>query len=379
MQAETRMNAFFSGRGLRGIRNRSSTCYIASAVQLIAHCPVFLHYVLAARWPASAREPADSVVNTLRRLLIDLWITSPEQRREPAEIDALVDALARSASCTLDLRRQNDAQEFLVQLIDALQQNVGGVVAAPAELQGADALDSDKVPLPVFMDRAWFDAHHKSYSHLATMLHGQLVYEVVCGDCGKRSPSSDIFSTLTVDIPAATLPEDLRAPIALGTCISRVFRTECLDGCGWRCDACKQVPASCKRVCRLWRAPQVLLCCIKRFDAGSFHGKISRDVSLPEYMDMTNVFVGPTSDASGLSQSYDTSGPGADKAKTKLEYRLMSVLCHHGSAHHGHYVAYCRDASKEDWHAFDDESVCNVAFERIDTHGAYILAYERMQ
>jgi ubiquitin C-terminal hydrolase len=380
--APTKLDVFFSGKGRRGILNTSNTCYVGSVVQLLAHCPVFLRFILGGSSSRMQQQPG-SVACSLRDLLINLWISPGDSTTMKCGIlDGLIQALSSSPCCTLNLHHQNDAQELLVQLLEAVQRDVGGAVELPTLLATADALDASKVSLPVFMDRAWFDAHHKHYSPLAAMLHGQLAYSIECSACGVQHPSSDIFSTLTVDmLPSPSTSSD---SVSLGACITRIFKSEELS-CGWKCSACKVCPPTCTRRCRLWRAPHVLLCCIKRFDAGTYRGKSTTSVEIPEYINVTKV-IAEQQRASYLQGSTTNSGDGdnnkkqTDEGKTtelpQVIYRLMAVLCHYGSAHSGHYMTFARDSARDEWLMFDDETVTDVPFERIDEQSAYIIAYE---
>ena len=349
IDAKPKLLEFLSGRGRRGMLNTSNSCYIASALQLLGHCPAVVHFVLRGHSDAPA-------VRAVRNVFIAQWLSAADDVRSPVSLEALVQALQADEAFrrAMDLRRQNDAQEFLTKLVESVERGVGSAVAMPAALRHV----SDDAALSNVMDRAWFDAHHRSYSRLTGLVHGQLLCETKCGICGHRHPSSDIFTTLPVDLLG---PSDASGRLSLAECMTRQFSPERLEGTGWRCDACKQVPDVVMRSCGIWRAPKVLLVCIKRFECDTTRGKRTERLRLPKYVDFTRV----------LCQQ---DGTGKRRRAT---YRLMSFVCHHGSAHCGHYVAYARDSVHDEWCEFDDESVQRVAFDRIDTSGVYMLAYER--
>ena len=42
------------------------------------------------------------------------------------------------------------------------------------------------------------------------------------------------------------------------------------------------------------------------------------------------------------------------------EYELFSIMIHAGSASGGHYYAYIKDFSKQEWFCFNDQSVSPV-------------------
>jgi ubiquitin C-terminal hydrolase len=274
----------------------------------------------------------------------------------------------------MTLRRQNDAQEFLAKLVEVLALETSSSSSSngkmPRALTSAECLDADKVPLEVFMDRAWYDAHRNvADSPLTNMMHGQLLYETICGHCQKRFPSSDVFLTLGIDVHDGDDGTYAMQRTSLASCITSLFKSERIEGASWKCDACKQTPDFCTRVCRIWRAPETLLICIKRFDAHTYHGKTRGELSLPKRIDFSQVV--NTASPHLLHQIESSARPAL--------YELRAVICHHGSARYGHYDALCRDSvDRSSWFAYDDESVQSIAADRIDDHGgAYILAYAK--
>uniref|UniRef100_A0A8C9WY79 Ubiquitin carboxyl-terminal hydrolase n=1 Tax=Sander lucioperca TaxID=283035 RepID=A0A8C9WY79_SANLU len=50
-----------------------------------------------------------------------------------------------------------------------------------------------------------------------------------------------------------------------------------------------------------------------------------------------------------------------DSSAQTTNYDLLSVICHHGTASSGHYIAYCRNDVNNLWYEFDDQSVTEVS------------------
>lgn len=60
-----------------------------------------------------------------------------------------------------------------------------------------------------------------------------------------------------------------------------------------------------------------------------------------------------------------------------VTYDLLSVICHHGTASSGHYIAYCRNNLNNLWYEFDDQSVTEVPESTVQNAEAYVLFYRK--
>uniref|UniRef100_A0A8C0EWD2 Ubiquitin carboxyl-terminal hydrolase n=1 Tax=Bubo bubo TaxID=30461 RepID=A0A8C0EWD2_BUBBB len=60
-----------------------------------------------------------------------------------------------------------------------------------------------------------------------------------------------------------------------------------------------------------------------------------------------------------------------------VTYDLLSVICHHGTASSGHYIAYCRNNLNNLWYEFDDQSVTEVSESTVQNAEAYVLFYRK--
>ena len=67
-------------------------------------------------------------------------------------------------------------------------------------------------------------------------------------------------------------------PLSLEGCLRRFTAPETLDADNpWRCGSCAAPRRAVKRIA-LWRAPEILVCCLKRFGG---RGKLDGDVDFP--------------------------------------------------------------------------------------------------
>uniref|UniRef100_A0AAZ3PSJ2 Ubiquitin carboxyl-terminal hydrolase n=1 Tax=Oncorhynchus tshawytscha TaxID=74940 RepID=A0AAZ3PSJ2_ONCTS len=66
-----------------------------------------------------------------------------------------------------------------------------------------------------------------------------------------------------------------------------------------------------------------------------------------------------------------------DSSAHTTSYDLLSVICHHGTASSGHYIAYCRNDLNNLWYEFDDQSVTEVSESCVQNAEAYVLFYKK--
>uniref|UniRef100_A0AAZ3Q2E0 Ubiquitin carboxyl-terminal hydrolase n=1 Tax=Oncorhynchus tshawytscha TaxID=74940 RepID=A0AAZ3Q2E0_ONCTS len=66
-----------------------------------------------------------------------------------------------------------------------------------------------------------------------------------------------------------------------------------------------------------------------------------------------------------------------DSSAHTTSYDLLSIICHHGTASSGHYIAYCRNDLNNLWYEFDDQSVTEVSESCVQNAEAYVLFYKK--
>uniref|UniRef100_A0A9J7XEC9 Ubiquitin carboxyl-terminal hydrolase n=1 Tax=Cyprinus carpio carpio TaxID=630221 RepID=A0A9J7XEC9_CYPCA len=114
------------------------------------------------------------------------------------------------------------------------------------------------------------------------------------------------------------------------------------------------------KFCKVQSLPEILCIHLKRFRHElMFSTKISTHVSFPlEGLEMQPFLA---KDCSAQTTTYD----------------LLSVICHHGTASSGHYIAYCRNELNQLWYEFDDQSVTEVPESCVQNAEAYVLFYKK--
>ncbi|KAJ8792467.1 hypothetical protein J1605_019686 [Eschrichtius robustus] len=114
------------------------------------------------------------------------------------------------------------------------------------------------------------------------------------------------------------------------------------------------------KYCKVLRLPEILCIHLKRFRHEVMYSfKISSHVSFPlEGLDLRPFLA---KECTSQITTYD----------------LLSVICHHGTAGSGHYIAYCQNVINGQWYEFDDQYVTEVHETVVQNAEAYVLFYRK--
>uniref|UniRef100_A0A4W4FQI6 Ubiquitin carboxyl-terminal hydrolase n=1 Tax=Electrophorus electricus TaxID=8005 RepID=A0A4W4FQI6_ELEEL len=127
----------------------------------------------------------------------------------------------------------------------------------------------------------------------------------------------------------------------------------------YSCEKCRKLRNGVK-FCKVQSLPEILCIHLKRFRHElMFSTKIGTHVSFP--LDGLDLQPFLAKESSAQTTTYD----------------LLSVICHHGTASSGHYVAYCRNDLNKLWYEFDDQSVTEVSESCVQNAEAYVLFYKK--
>lgn len=238
---------------------------------------------------------------------------------------------------------------------------------------------------------------HKKYrSVISDIFDGTIISSVQCLTCDRVSVTLETFQDLSLPIPGK---EDLAklhssgrptivkagscgeayAPqgwiaffmeyvkswfwgpvVTLQDCLAAFFARDELKGDNmYSCEKCKKLRNGVK-FCKVQKFPEILCIHLKRFRHElMFSTKISTHVSFPlEGLDLQPFLA-------------------KDSPAQIVTYDLLSVICHHGTASSGHYIAYCRNNLNNLWYEFDDQSVTEVSESAVQNAEAYVLFYRK--
>uniref|UniRef100_A0A674DAL2 Ubiquitin carboxyl-terminal hydrolase n=1 Tax=Salmo trutta TaxID=8032 RepID=A0A674DAL2_SALTR len=148
--------------------------------------------------------------------------------------------------------------------------------------------------------------------------------------------------------------------VTLQDCLAAFFARDELKGDNmYSCEKCKKLRNGVK-FCKVQSVPEILCIHLKRFRHElMFSTKIGTHVSFPlEGLDLQPFLA-------------------KDSSAHTTSYNLLSVICHHGTASSGHYIAYCRNDLNNLWYEFDDQSVTEVSESCVQNAEAYVLFYKK--
>ncbi|ELK10055.1 ubiquitin carboxyl-terminal hydrolase 17-like protein 6 [Pteropus alecto] len=292
-----------------GLRNLGNTCYANAALQCLTYTAPLARCLLSRRHAEACQRPASCVLCAMRAHVA-------RARRCRGEVIQPATGLIAG----FHRHKQEDAHEFLMFTVDAMQQ------ACLREPERRGRRCGDSTPI-----RRIFGGYWRS--------------QVKCLRCHGVSDTLDPYLDITLDIQAAQ---------SVTQALELLVKPEKLDGDNsYHCGVClEKVPAS--KTLTLHAPSEVLILVLKRFS--DFTGsKLAKEVQYPEHLDMRQY----------LSQQ--DAGP--------LEYELYAVLVHAGgTCRSGHYFCYIK-AGNGQWFKMDDAKVTACDVSSALSQDAYVLFY----
>uniref|UniRef100_A0A3Q3A9H0 Ubiquitin carboxyl-terminal hydrolase n=1 Tax=Kryptolebias marmoratus TaxID=37003 RepID=A0A3Q3A9H0_KRYMA len=149
--------------------------------------------------------------------------------------------------------------------------------------------------------------------------------------------------------------------VTLEDCLAAFFAADELKGDNmYSCERCKKGTRFVISSFLLPTDKEILCVHLKRFRHEVMYSfKISNHVSFPlEGLDMRPFLA-------------------KESPSQVTTYDLLSVICHHGTAGSGHYIAYCQNVINGQWYEFDDQYVTEVHETVVQNAEAYVLFYRK--
>lgn len=353
-----RSNSPSSGREFKrsaGLRNLGNTCYMNATLQCLANTiPLALHF-LSDRYKKdinreSHRSTGGEAAHEFKSLLSQMYYN--DKSVSPKGFKSLMGRLFNVYAGY----EQQDAHEFLLNFIDKLHEDLNKAVnrkGAPAPLPLADEAN---LSLNGRINRFWCQHLDRHLSVVSDLFEGLLVSNLTCLVCRKSSSSFEVFSCLSLPIPAVS-----GSVCYLQDCLKLFLETESMSGeAAWDCPTCKQKRKAEKRMI-IARLPKILIVQFNRFrcETAWQSKKLQTYVHFPVNSFDMNCYVDHT--------RVDT--------QRRPPYNLYAFLNHYGTLATGHYIAYCRAGLGGQWYMYDDASVTEVTLSESDKRNAYILFY----
>ncbi|KAM4747404.1 ubiquitin carboxyl-terminal hydrolase 44 isoform 2-T2 [Rhinophrynus dorsalis] len=242
---------------------------------------------------------------------------------------------------------QQDAQEFLCELLDKVQQE----------------LETTGTRYPALIPSSQRKLIKQVLNVVNNIFHGQLLSQVTCLACDNKSNTIEPFWDLSLEFPEryhCNVKETAsQQPCLLTEMLAKFTETEALEGKIYACDQCNKAQKQ-LMVCRL---PQVLRLHLKRFRwSGRNHReKIGVHVQFDQMLNM---------------EPYCCRESTAPLRADCFIYDLSAVVMHHGKGFgSGHYTAFCYNPEGGFWVHCNDSKLHTCTVEEVCKAQAYILFY----
>jgi ubiquitin carboxyl-terminal hydrolase 36/42 len=417
----------------RPVANLGNTCYMNAVLQALAHapelcmamdvephhasCPIYLENAQKRRAsPSSSPDTEDyankptgtrksrrsggkkSPTNHIEGDFRFCALCEVEQhffrvhsetnnRDKPVAPSAFVNGFIDRVAPWFKLGQQEDSHEFLRLLIDAMQKSCKQARSAqenpqdtPPPEETTEEKESDDVEYPFELFR------------------GTVESNVTCGFCHSSSSTMDPIEDIGLDVtpPASSSISPPPGYLAdVGSALQRFARAEVLDS-GYKCEKCGKVGRATKQS-RLASIPPILTLHLKRFRYGAdaqkntfpSTGQGSRRSGRSELSQLLgsnsgDYFTGKSGAAkiegrSKFEQILDLRPYLTEKLQNEnrtIMCRLFAVIVHAGkNSHSGHYIAYVRNITKNEWWKMDDARVTTASLAEVMNAEAYMLFY----
>lgn len=247
----------------------------------------------------------------------------------------------------------HDAHEFLMYMLETLHESISISVEMQI-MKSPPTNESEKRVVEAL--EVWKREFSKEYSPLVDLFHGLLHMRTRCLSCNSVTHRWESFNTLKGVVPQRNAENDAN-PVDLISMLKEELKGEDIEG--YSCDTCSPVRTTAHRDAAIWRLPQTLVICLKRFtyDGRKIHTRVKV----------------PTVEPCNLKALFSEESPEKDAI---TDYSLRSIVDHHGGAGGGHYTAQCKDKLSSAWYVYDDENTHPIAAPMVG-ESTYVLFYER--
>lgn len=318
-----------------------NTCYINTVCQCLGTCAPFIEFIVTHGNKIEKAMHLESIIWNLCEIYSLMWKEDVDHAIIPK---GLLKSIYTKVNKDINIFEQNDISEFLGIFLDKINSEVCHTFDQSFGPYGLTPIEDLRKKL----DESWSESHKKDFSSLKDVFYGQLVSQIICGNCKKIHHNYEVYMNIMLPIVGNTLHE----------CLQSYFSQECInvEDALWRCDQCNTRTKSDKAL-KLWRIPKVLVISLKRFANTSTNLKKRNDqVSIPHILDMSPFAIGQTGKV----------------------YSLKAVACHSGSFQFGHYYALAKINNQ--WFRIDDE-IATPLHEDKDTlssmvSSGYVFFYE---
>jgi ubiquitin carboxyl-terminal hydrolase 8 len=333
----------YKDRGLSGLRNLGSTCFINSCIQVLSH--TYELHELFEKPDLNLNVKLDSVLiqefNEIRRIV---W--SKNCVIVPNKFISTIRKISKGKQGTEFYipNKHHDVGEFLLFLLDCFHSGLSREVEM--KIVGTQENDTDNIAVQCY---EMIKANYASdYSEIVDLFYGILVSRIISIATTKvLTMKPETF--FPIDLPISGNNNDT---FDIYHYLDIYCEGELLQGEeGWLNPA-TSLKEDVRKQLMFWKLPNILVIALKRFTE-----KQKKMVDFPLVDFQLSKYV----------MGYNN---------YEYVYDLYGVCNHYGNAFHGHYNSFVKNANGS-WYLFDDESVSLIDESKIVNPHAYFLFYRK--
>ncbi|XP_006888627.1 PREDICTED: ubiquitin carboxyl-terminal hydrolase 44 [Elephantulus edwardii] len=255
---------------------------------------------------------------------------------------------------------QQDAQEFLCELLDKIQHE----------------LETTDTRFPALLPTSQGKLIKQVLNVVNNIFHGQLLSQVTCLACDSKSNTIEPFWDLSLEFPEryqCSGKDSASQPCLVTEMLAKFTETEALEGKIYICDQCNSkrrkfsskpvILTEAQKQLMICHLPQVLRLHLKRFrwSGRNNREKIGVHVGFEEILNM---------------EPYCCKETLKSLRPECFIYDLSAVVMHHGKGFgSGHYTAYCYNSEGGFWVHCNDSKLSMCTMDEVCKAQAYILFY----
>ncbi|KAL4785395.1 hypothetical protein BJX76DRAFT_347041 [Aspergillus varians] len=195
-------------RGNTGLSNLGNTCYMNSALQCVRSVEELTYYFLNDVYkkdlnPGNPLAHNGDVAKAYANLLRTMFDQAGQSSFAPRQLKNTIGRYGPAFSGY----GQQDSQEFLLFLLDGLQEDLNRIQKKPyiEKPDSTDEMVNNKEALQEFADKCWDIYKARNDSVITDLFAGMYKSTLVCPVCDKVSIIFDPFNNLTLQLPIENL------------------------------------------------------------------------------------------------------------------------------------------------------------------------------